>query len=102
MSVYDDYQFVGFNLFIHEKGQFWPKNIFKPIKKFFINPNKLKTYSFFIQKDQKVMVGIVWFSVMIVGNIMLYGLIQFERNGGDPLKRRMVDQVINILAYNIQ
>ena len=51
---------------------------------------------------QKVMVGIVWFSVMIVGNIMLYGLIQFERNGGDPLKRRMVDQVINILAYNIQ
>ena len=51
---------------------------------------------------QKVMVGIVWFSVMIVGNIMLYGLIQFERNGGDPLKRRMVDQVNNILAYNIQ
>ena len=55
MSVYDDYQFIGFNLFFHEKGQFWPKNIFKPIKKFFINPNKLKTYSFFIQKDQKVM-----------------------------------------------
>ena len=45
---------------------------------------------------QKVMVGIVWFSVMIVGNIMLYGLIQFELNGGDPLKRRIIDQVSKI------
>ena len=48
---------------------------------------------------QKIMVGFVWFLVVIVGNIMLYGLIQFERNGGDPLKRRIIDQVSNILYY---
>ena len=45
---------------------------------------------------QKIMVVIVWFSVMILGNIMLYGLIQFELNGGDPLKRRIIDQVSKI------
>ena len=45
---------------------------------------------------QKVIVVIVWFSVMILGNSMLYGLIQFEKYGGDPLKRRIIDQVSKI------
>ena len=45
---------------------------------------------------QKIIGVIVWFSIMILGNSMLYGLIQFEKYGGDPLKRRIIDQVSKI------
>ena len=36
---------------------------------------------------------VIWFSVQFFGNGLLIGLIQFERFGGDPLKRRIIDQV---------
>ena len=42
---------------------------------------------------EKLFVGFVWFLVVFVGNILLYGLLQFDRHGGDPLKRRIIDQV---------
>ena len=35
----------------------------------------------------------LWLVIQIPGNIMLVGLIQFDRLGGDPLKRRLLDQV---------
>ena len=35
---------------------------------------------------EKLLVGFVWFQVVFVGNTLLYGLIQFDRLGGDPLK----------------
>ena len=36
---------------------------------------------------------LIWILVQIPGNFMLYLLIQFDRLGGDPMKRRLVDQV---------
>ena len=42
---------------------------------------------------EKVVIAVLWFVIQIPGNIMLVGLIQFDRLGGDPLKRRLLDQV---------
>ena len=36
---------------------------------------------------------IIWFSIQFFGNGLLIGLIQFDRFGEDPLKRRINDQV---------
>ena len=35
----------------------------------------------------------------IFGCVLLIGLVQFERFGGDPMKRRLTDQVGVILYY---
>ena len=42
---------------------------------------------------EKVVLVVVWLVIQIPGNVMLVGLIQFDRLGGDPLKRRLLDQV---------
>ena len=42
---------------------------------------------------EKVAIVILWLVIQIPGNIMLVGIIQFDRLGGDPLKRRIQDQV---------
>ena len=42
---------------------------------------------------EKAIIVILWLLVMVLGNLMLIGLIQFERLSGDPCKRRIVDQV---------
>ena len=42
---------------------------------------------------EKVVIVMVWLVIQIPGNVMLVGLIQFDRLGGDPLKRRLLDQV---------
>ena len=42
---------------------------------------------------EKVGIAVMWLVIQIPGNIMLYGIIQFDRIGGDPLKRRIQDQV---------
>ena len=42
---------------------------------------------------EKVAIVVIWLVIQIPGNIMLVGLIQFHRLGGDPLKRRIQDQV---------
>ena len=44
---------------------------------------------------EKAIVVTFWFLTEVVGSALLIGLIQFERLGGDPLKRRIVDQVLN-------
>ena len=50
---------------------------------------------------QKIYVSIIWIFVQIPGNFMLYNLIQFDRYGGDYLKRRIIDQVSTYIAlYN--
>ena len=41
----------------------------------------------------KVMVGLFWGILEIPVNAGLMGLVQFDRLGGDPLKRRITDQV---------
>ena len=42
---------------------------------------------------EKVAIVVLWLVIQIPGNIMLLGIIQFDRLGGDPLKRRVQDQV---------
>ena len=42
---------------------------------------------------EKVVIVVLWLVIQIPGNVMLVGLIQFDRLGGDPLKRRLLDQV---------
>ena len=42
---------------------------------------------------EKIVVGVLWFLIEVIGNLLLLGLIQYERFGGDPLKRRLIDQV---------
>ena len=42
---------------------------------------------------EKAIIVTLWLFIEVVGSILLIGLIEFERLGGDPLKRRIVDQV---------
>ena len=42
---------------------------------------------------QKVVLVTIWIVIQVPGNLMLFGLIHFDKFGGDPLKRRMIDQV---------
>ena len=49
-----------------------------------------------ITDEQKVIIGIIWFVTQTLGNGLLFGLIQFDRLGLDPLKRRITDQVSTI------
>ena len=55
------------------------------------------TYHGFSKVDfgfhEKFTFGVQWILFQTVGNILLVGLIQFDREGGDPLKRRITDQV---------
>ena len=42
---------------------------------------------------EKIMFLMEWFIIQVFGNALLLGLIEFDRFGGDPLKRRIIDQV---------
>ena len=42
---------------------------------------------------EKVIFGLQWFLFQVIGNGLLIGIIQFDRFGADPLKRRITDQV---------
>ena len=51
---------------------------------------------------QKVVLVTIWIIIQVPGNLMLFGLIHFDKFGGDPLKRRMIDQVkqsLEILSF---
>ena len=50
---------------------------------------------------EKAIIVILWFSIEIVGSMLLIGLIQFERLYGDPCKRRIVDQVRTVEFFII-
>ena len=41
----------------------------------------------------KILATTIWIILEFPCNAMLFGLVQFERIGGDPLKRRITDQV---------
>ena len=41
---------------------------------------------------------ILWILVQVIGNALLSGLIIYEHQGNDPLKRRIIDQVSFYLA----
>ena len=44
---------------------------------------------------EKIIAAIVWIIVEFIFNPLLFGIVQFERLGGDPLKRRITDQVFS-------
>ena len=46
---------------------------------------------------EKIVIGVLWFLIEVIGSFLLLGLIQYERFGGDPLKRRIIDQVVVFL-----
>ena len=54
MADYDQYQFLSFHIYIHEKGQFWPKRIFKPVQKIVVRANELKVIEFYTDKVTKL------------------------------------------------
>ena len=42
---------------------------------------------------EKVIIGVFWILIVVIGSGLLIGIVQFDRFGGDPLKRRIVDKV---------
>ena len=42
---------------------------------------------------QTVVIAVVWIVLETIGNGLLLALIHFYKNGGDPLKWRIVDHV---------
>ena len=43
---------------------------------------------------EKIVAVIVWIYLEFISNPLYFGIVQFERLGGDPLKRRITDQVL--------
>ena len=38
---------------------------------------------------EKVIIGVFWIMIVVIGSGFLIGIIQFDQFGGDPLKRRI-------------
>lgn len=49
---------------------------------------------------ERIVSFVVWALTNSIGNGMLIGIVQFERFGGDPLKRRVTDQVSHSKSLN--
>ncbi len=50
----------------------------------------------------KVFILIYWIVCQIVGMPLLVGLIHFEKNQGDPMKRHLIDMVRNQLYHVVK
>ena len=50
------------------------------------------------QTYEKLIYAFEWGFLQIFGNCLLWGMIQFDRLGSDPMKRRIIDQVGNTLC----
>ena len=48
----------------------------------------------------RVIAGVLWILCEFPGNALLFGMVQFDRFGGDPLKRRITDQVTFLLLLH--
>ena len=44
-------------------------------------------------------ITLLWTLIEMIGNPLLFGLIQFERYQGDPLKRRIIDQLLTSVYF---
>ena len=50
----------------------------------------------------QVIVVCYWSICFFLGSLLLLGLIDYERNGGDPMKRNIIDMVhFKISLFNI-
>ena len=45
---------------------------------------------------RKIVAALIWILLQFPCNVLLFGFVQFDRLGGDPLKRRITDQVLFI------
>ena len=50
---------------------------------------------------EKAIAVIVWIVMEFICNPLIFGVVQFERLGGDPLKRRITDQVFRTKTLNV-
>ena len=50
---------------------------------------------------EKAIAVIVWIVMEFICNPLHFGVVQFERLGGDPLKRRITDQVFRKKPLNV-
>ena len=48
----------------------------------------------------KIVSGITWILLQFPCNALMIGLVQFDRFGGDPLKRRVTDHVRFMLTLS--
>ena len=63
-----------------------------------MNPATNVTEEFSITVEEiplvdRVIAGVLWILYEFPGNALMLGMVQFDRLGGDPLKRRITDQV---------
>ena len=56
----------------------------------------------FLSIPEKLTMAFLWIVIELFGNGLLFGLIQFDRLGGDTLKRRIIDQVIYVFEKQIE
>ena len=42
---------------------------------------------------EKVLMAFEWLFLEVLGNGLIFGMVQYERLGADPMKRRLTDQV---------
>ena len=56
----------------------------------------------FLSILEKILMAFLWIVIELFGNGLLFGLIQFDPPGEDPLKRRIIDQVIYIFEKQIE
>ena len=58
--------------------------------------NVTEEYSITVEEiplADRVIAGVLWILYEFPGNALMFGMVQFDRLGGDPLKRRITDQV---------
>ena len=48
----------------------------------------------------RAIAGVLWILYEFPGNALMLGMVQFDRFGGDPLKRRITDQVTFLLLLH--
>ena len=56
--------------------------------------NRYQISNITFENQEKVIFAIEWVLIQFVGNPLLWGMIQFDRFGSDPMKRRIIDQVL--------
>ena len=53
-NSHENYNFVSFKIYVHEKGQFWPKPYFETVKYIRVLSNQYKVFKFYIDHENKV------------------------------------------------
>ena len=56
--------------------------------------NRYQISNITFESHEKIIFAIEWVLIQFVGNPLLWGMIQFDRFGSDPMKRRIIDQVL--------